>query len=180
MRTASCYTNKVKITSYAKNKKVDYPGHIAKNWEVLQATLACNPDFTVQDYVIPACRGPSSCPPPPPPVSPVELDYILQDPGFAPNDPGTGYFTYVPASLPTYTFKISNSTSNSDNASSLLGNMLLGTILTVSKTNDPATSFQIRLTAKTNQTTYWQYTVILLSAIPGSIGIGNSITFTYI
>ena len=56
MRSASCYTNKVKVVSYAKNKKVDYPKHIAKNWETLQATLPCNPDFTVQDYVIVNCK----------------------------------------------------------------------------------------------------------------------------
>ena len=50
MRTASCYTNKVKIVAYAKNKKVEYPGGVAKNWETLQATLPCNPDFTIQTY----------------------------------------------------------------------------------------------------------------------------------
>ena len=50
MRSASCYTNKVKITAYAKNTKVDYPGHVAKNWETLQAALPCNPEFTVQNY----------------------------------------------------------------------------------------------------------------------------------
>lgn len=52
MRSASCYTNKVKTVAYAKNRKVDYPGHVAKNWETLQATLPCNPNFDVQNYVV--------------------------------------------------------------------------------------------------------------------------------
>jgi hypothetical protein len=51
MRTAACYTNRVRIVAYAKNKKVNYPGGVAKNWETLQATLPCSPDFTVQTYV---------------------------------------------------------------------------------------------------------------------------------
>lgn len=51
MRSASCYTNLRKTVAYAKNKKVNYPGGVAKNWETLQAALPCNPDFTVQNYV---------------------------------------------------------------------------------------------------------------------------------
>ncbi len=52
MRSASCYTDKVRTTAYAKNTKVQYPGGVAKNWEVLQATLPCNPNFTVQTYAV--------------------------------------------------------------------------------------------------------------------------------
>ena len=61
MRTASCYTNKVKVTAYAKNTKVDYPGHVAKNWEVLQAALPCNPNFDIQNYIpnIPCSKNPT-------------------------------------------------------------------------------------------------------------------------
>jgi hypothetical protein len=64
MRTASCYTNKVKIVAYAKNRKVNYQGGVAKNWEILQAALPCSPDFTVQNYVgIPIyCSQTNVCP----------------------------------------------------------------------------------------------------------------------
>jgi len=51
MRTASCYTDLRKVTAYAKNRKVQYPGGVAKNWEVLQAALPCNPNFDIQNYV---------------------------------------------------------------------------------------------------------------------------------
>ena len=61
MRTASCYTNKVKVVAYAKNRKVEYPGHVAKNWETLQATLPCNPDFTVQNYQTTQSCGNATC-----------------------------------------------------------------------------------------------------------------------
>lgn len=61
MRTASCYTNKVRITAYAKNKKVDLIGHVGKNWETLQATLPCNPDFTVQNYQTTLSCGNPTC-----------------------------------------------------------------------------------------------------------------------
>ena len=50
-RSASCYTNLRKITATAKNNKVDYPGHVAKNWNPLAPTLGCNPIFDVQEYV---------------------------------------------------------------------------------------------------------------------------------
>jgi hypothetical protein len=55
MRSASCYTNKVKVVAYAKNRKVDLVGHVGKNWETLQAALPCNPDFTVQNYQVVLC-----------------------------------------------------------------------------------------------------------------------------
>lgn len=63
MRSASCYTNLRKTVAYAKNKKVNYPGGVAKNWETLQAALPCNPDFTVQNYVaVPIyCRKTNGC-----------------------------------------------------------------------------------------------------------------------
>lgn len=180
MRSASCYTDLRRTVAYAKNRKVNYPGNVAKNWEILQAALPCNPNFDVQNYVIPVCNGPTNCLAPPPPVTPISLVFTLQDPSLAPNNPGAGFMTYVPATLPTYTFKISNITNNSDNASTLLGSIFLGTILTVSKTSSPGVSFQIRLTAKTDQTTYWQYTVTLLSSIPVSVLYGDLLTLTYI
>lgn len=180
MRSASCYTDLRRTVAYAKNRKVNYPGNVAKNWEILQAALPCNPNFDVQNYVIPVCSGPTNCLAPPPPVAPIPLVFTLRDPSIAPTDPGAGYLTYVAGTLPTYTFRISSTTNNSDNASTLLGSILLGTIITVSETNSPGVSFQIRLTAKTNQTTYWQYTVTLLSAIPGSVAFGDLLTLTYI
>jgi len=60
MRSASCYTDLRKVVAYAKNKKVQYPGGVAKNWETLQAALPCNPDFTVQNYVVFSCSS-NSC-----------------------------------------------------------------------------------------------------------------------
>lgn len=50
-RSASCYTNLRKMTALAKNNKVDYPGHVAKNWNPLASTLGCNPIFDVQEYI---------------------------------------------------------------------------------------------------------------------------------
>lgn len=50
-RSASCYTNLRKTTALAKNNKVDYPGHIAKNWNPLASSLGCNPIFDVQEYI---------------------------------------------------------------------------------------------------------------------------------
>ena len=50
-RTASCYTNLIKQRAEAKNNKVDYPGHVAKNWNPLAPTLGCNPNFDVQEYI---------------------------------------------------------------------------------------------------------------------------------
>jgi hypothetical protein len=50
-RTASCYTNLIKIKAQAKNNKVDYPGHVAKNWNPLAPTLGCNPIFDEQNYI---------------------------------------------------------------------------------------------------------------------------------
>jgi len=180
MRSASCFTDLRRTVAYAKNRKVQYPGGVAKNWETLQAALPCNPNFEIENYVIPACNGPTSCPPPPPPVQPIDLVYTLQDSLVAPTDPGAGYTTYTEIDETTYIFRISNITQNTDNASTLLGNMLLGTIFTISKTDNPGVSFQARLSAKTNQTTYWEYVLLLLSPIPGSIIFGDVITFTYI
>ena len=52
MRSASCYTDLRKTVAYAKNRKVQYPGGVAKNWETLQAALPCNPNFEVQNYAV--------------------------------------------------------------------------------------------------------------------------------
>lgn len=51
MRSASCYTDLRRTVAYAKNRKVQYPGGVAKNWETLQAALPCNPNFDIQNYV---------------------------------------------------------------------------------------------------------------------------------
>ncbi len=50
-RSAGCYTNLRKIVAEAKNTKVEYPGNVAKNWNVLQPTINCNPNFQVIEYV---------------------------------------------------------------------------------------------------------------------------------
>jgi hypothetical protein len=179
MRTASCYTNKVKITAYAKNTKVDYPGHVAKNWELLQAALPCNPNFTVQNYIPPPiCSGPAACTQAPP-VYIIPLLYTVQDPNLSPDDPGSGYLTYAYTD-PNYSFRISNLNSNGDDASQRLSAIAVSSIITLTKTSDPSASFQIQVVSKTNLTTYWDFECTLLSSIPGSIGIGTNLTLTYI
>ena len=50
MSTAS-YINKLRVTTIAKNNKVEYPGKVAKNIEPLAATCATNPNFTVLTYL---------------------------------------------------------------------------------------------------------------------------------
>lgn len=57
MRSASCYTNKVKVVSYSKNTKVNYPGSIANGSQPLAATLGCNPNFAIQLYTVPPSCG---------------------------------------------------------------------------------------------------------------------------
>ena len=57
MSSAACYTNKVKVTAYSKNSKVNYPGNIAVNSDPLFASLGCNPRFTVQRYTVPPLCG---------------------------------------------------------------------------------------------------------------------------
>lgn len=57
MSSSACYTNKIKTTALAKNTKVHYPGNVANNHNTLQATLGCNPNFTVQNYVAPGACG---------------------------------------------------------------------------------------------------------------------------
>jgi hypothetical protein len=52
MSSAAAYTNRVKVIAQAKNTKVDYPGHVAKNSDTLKATLGCSPNYTIQNYVI--------------------------------------------------------------------------------------------------------------------------------
>ena len=49
-RTASSYTNLRKINALAKNTKVDYPGHVANNWNPLAPALGCNPRFGINIY----------------------------------------------------------------------------------------------------------------------------------
>lgn len=51
MSSAACYTNKVKVVAQAKNTKVNYPGGEAKNNDKVYATLGCNPNFAIQNYV---------------------------------------------------------------------------------------------------------------------------------
>lgn len=50
-RSASCYTNLRKTIAMAKNTKVDYPGHVANNWNPLAPALGCNPRFEENTYM---------------------------------------------------------------------------------------------------------------------------------
>ena len=61
MSSASCYTNKVRVTYEAKNTKVQYPKNIAHSPGFLYPVLNCNPDFSVLDYVIVKCDKRSKC-----------------------------------------------------------------------------------------------------------------------
>jgi hypothetical protein len=62
MSSASCYTNKVRVTYEAKNTKVQYPGNIAKSPGFLYPALNCNPNFSIINYVIVKCSKPKSHP----------------------------------------------------------------------------------------------------------------------
>lgn len=55
MRSAACYTNKVRTESQARVTKVPYPGNIATNQNPLYASIACNPVFTVLSYPVSLC-----------------------------------------------------------------------------------------------------------------------------
>jgi hypothetical protein len=50
MKSASCYTNKVRVLAEAKNTKVQYPGDVARNWFYLYPAGPCNPNFQVIQY----------------------------------------------------------------------------------------------------------------------------------
>jgi hypothetical protein len=50
MKSASAYTNRVRVTSEAKNRKVEQVGSVATNIGLLQATLPCSPDFSNIQY----------------------------------------------------------------------------------------------------------------------------------
>lgn len=47
--SASCYTNRVKVRTQARNAKVQYPGGRAM-YNPIHATCAVNPDFKVLEY----------------------------------------------------------------------------------------------------------------------------------
>ena len=62
MSSASCYTNKIRVTYEAKNTKVQYPGNVAKTPQPLNATLNCSPNFSVFNYVVVKCNKPKHHP----------------------------------------------------------------------------------------------------------------------
>jgi len=51
MRSASAYTNKTRVEGIARNTKVEYPGKVAKNIEVLGPACATTPNFTTLEYI---------------------------------------------------------------------------------------------------------------------------------
>ena len=62
------------MTAVAKNNKVDYPGHVAKNWNPLAPTLGCNPIFNENVYL--DIRG--LCSVQPVPIQPeCQFDYTI-------------------------------------------------------------------------------------------------------
>ena len=62
MRSASCYTNKVRVETFARVTKVQYPGNIANNYVKDEAAIACNPRFDVIQYLHVRCgKKPGHC-----------------------------------------------------------------------------------------------------------------------
>ncbi len=66
MRSASAYTNAIRIATTVRNNKVDYPGRIAKNFNSLNPVCPISPDFSKIEYVgIPLyCNTTNFCPEP--------------------------------------------------------------------------------------------------------------------
>ena len=56
MSSASCYTNKVRVTYEAKNTKVQYPQNVGRTPGSLYPALNCNPNFSVYNYIIVNCN----------------------------------------------------------------------------------------------------------------------------
>lgn len=50
MRSAAAYTNKIRVETSVRNNKVEYPGKVAKNIDVLAPTCAADPNFQVLEY----------------------------------------------------------------------------------------------------------------------------------
>ncbi len=50
MSSASCYTNKVRVTYAGNNTKVQYPGNISKTYDIYYPALNCNPNFDTIVY----------------------------------------------------------------------------------------------------------------------------------
>ena len=177
MRSASCYTDLRRTVAYAKNRKVQYPGSVAKNWETLQAALPCNPDFTIQNYVgNPIYCGQTNACAILQPVQPVsDLRFVAQDPADYPTDPGSGNFTLIEISYPDFELNISDINSNGQNVSTELSNIPNGSTLTITSIFDPLTTFQATLNFKLDKGTFWLFTITALTPPPPSI---FSITFT--
>ena len=62
MRSASCYTNKVRVTYAGNNTKVQYPGNVAKTFNIYYPALGCSPNFSVFNYVNVRCDVPCGIP----------------------------------------------------------------------------------------------------------------------
>lgn len=50
MTSASCYTNKVRVTYDGNNTKVQYPGDVAKTFNIYYPALGCSPNFDTIVY----------------------------------------------------------------------------------------------------------------------------------
>lgn len=50
MSSAAAYINKIRVTTIAKNNKVEYPGKVAKNIEPLAPSCSTNPNFQILSY----------------------------------------------------------------------------------------------------------------------------------
>ena len=62
MSSASCYTNKIRVTYAGNNTKVQYPGNVAKTNNIYYPALNCNPNFSIINYVIVKCAKPKHHP----------------------------------------------------------------------------------------------------------------------
>lgn len=63
MRSASAYINKVRIDTIVRNNKVEYPGRVARTFQLLAPSCPINPNFEVIDYVgVPSvCKVKNTC-----------------------------------------------------------------------------------------------------------------------
>ena len=56
MSSAACYTNKRRVIAEASLTKVQYPGKVAVNNDVILSVRNCSPDFSVLHYFKPVCN----------------------------------------------------------------------------------------------------------------------------
>ena len=56
MSSAACYTNKRRVLAESSLTKVQYPGRIANNNDVILSVQNCSPNFEVLNYTKPVCN----------------------------------------------------------------------------------------------------------------------------